>query len=214
MTSRQRAIATAALLSGCGEPLQDASYLGEPLLTLSGEILLTKALDEDAERLRVAIFWMFQADERLEVSEQLVVGTAFPALFSLSLFLPPPPEVMVPVPESVAIGLPLLYLDTDADRTWDVGTEAVVGGSSGTSILYSDEGFFTLTGEALIDAGYAAVRFDACQEPGRAPPLEEVSPEGNNLTLGPDFLASLVDIDCDGDLSEWDGLCLGGCPDE
>ena len=205
-------IAASAGLLGCGDPLQDATYRGEPLLTMEGEILLKRALGDDADLLRVSILWTFQAEETTDSSD-LSIETAFPSRYTLDLFLPPPDEVFTTSLDGqsrFAAGYPLLYLDEDGDGSWDIGAEKVLGGTAGTYILYTADGFFNLDGEELFAPGYAGTEIAPCdtQGPARLAPSEVTEV---NLDISPEFLDARRDLNCDGELEEWAALCQAGC---
>ncbi len=141
MSSDPRCLALAllALSTGCGE-LAEEDYLGEPLLTLEGDVVLDGLINLDPDQLKVALFWSGPNGELL--AEQAVFTEAeFPAHYRIELFHPPAPEVMLNLGAMdgwrAAVGHPLIYLDADGDGTWSPGLEQLVGGSLDTVVLYN-----------------------------------------------------------------------------
>ncbi len=219
-TFAERAALPLLLLFGCGDPLVGADYHGEPLLELAGEVLMEEPLGDDADDLRVAVFW---AGPEPDGTDELVVTTttAFPAQYTLTLYQPPDEDALLDPPfghGQVAVGAPMLYLDTDDDETWDRDSESVIGGSQGVLILYVTEAQDAErpdeapTGKPeegdpppRLEAGYHTVEQlgETCDH--KALTLEEVDPAMISLALG-SLWESLVDVNCDGNLDEWTGL--------
>ncbi len=141
-TSRWLAIATAAGLAACGDPLADADYQGLPLMELSGQVLLEEALQGVEGQVRVAVYWSSQQEEHgIQHQQETEVGTSFPALYSLKLYTPPPDEVFYQprhAPHAMALGVPIVYDDVDLDGAFDEG-EPVLGGAQATLVLYTGE---------------------------------------------------------------------------
>ncbi|MFN3197182.1 MAG: hypothetical protein ACE366_02020 [Bradymonadia bacterium] len=221
-----KAISLAMVLAGCGDPLEDASYRGEPLLVLQGEVRVQSTgltVDEVADlpqpasgTLRVALFWSRAAEAAQQVSlieQQAVTTSRFPARYALSLYSPPPMEVMVEAPEGngeVAVGLLLVYIDANEDGRWDPATDRLVGGARQRALVYTPSGasspFF-----GDLQPGYHRVRTAA---DGRAcfqqAHTDFHSETDNELPLYIDMTFPtqvLIDLDCDGHHLEWSSIC-------
>ena len=123
-------------LLGCGDPLVDGRYRGEPLMVVEGDVLfLDEPPDElPAAELRVAVFWSAAGalqDDTIEavdsIQEQVVTTGSFPARYQMYIYTPPPESLLEEVPgaegQQAVIGMVLLYLDVDGNQRWS-GAEA------------------------------------------------------------------------------------------
>jgi hypothetical protein len=206
----------------CGDPLVDASYQGEPLMVLAGQVLLEDALPALEGQVRVALFWSSQGEHGQQHEQQVAISTSFPSRYELTLYTPPPDEVLYQpphVPSPVGIALPMLYEDVDGDGVYSSGSEQVLGGSQDVLVLFNadflehrppeddddpppaDTG--TLPGP--LEPGYHAVRQleDSCDHDDLV--LIEVDPENVAMAIG-ELWGVQFDMDCDGDHDEWGDL--------
>lgn len=219
-------------LSACGEPLVDGDYHGEALFELEGSVLLQKDYWETLENpngapfppgeLRLAVFWATningpssQSVEAVDVVEQqAVTTTSFPAKFKMSLFTPPPAELLAEAPEGegeVALGLVLVYTDKNGDGRWTREEDALVGGAPAQALVYTPGGASSpQLGD--LSPGYQRLRVredpDLCSE-GRLP-LEKMPNESMSLLVDPlEPTEFFLDFDCDGFGDEWwEEICV------
>ena len=211
-----RLLMSALFLSvvGCGDPLADGGYLGEPLLTISGNVLFTGDLGDAPEgQLRLSLFWggpnNIGHHEVESAEQQVVTTTRLPAQYTMRLYEPPRDHLLTPLPETDArgvIGAVLLYVDADASLSWDPESEPIVGGTSERLILY------TPTSLDDLSAGYHAVEADRECDGGEGlyATLEPADKRHVDLVVGVDADHLLIDLDCDDQLDEW----CNTCPDE
>jgi len=203
------AVVASTLAVACG-PLADGSYLGEPLFTLSGNVVTSDGGDYQDADLRVSVFWA--GDDATTEEHNVVLTTEFPARYELQLFAYPPASAMLDAPWSdgnYAVGMPLLYLDDDGDGRWSGEGEPLVGGSAEEVVLFAQEG-----GELDVEVrkGFQRMYTEgagvACggSEVGDLWPAER---SDTDLVIG-EWWLELVDWDCDEDLFEWDDLCPTG----
>ena len=139
----------------CGDGLVDAEYLGEPLYTLRGNVLLND-IDPDGElpagELRVALVWTtgqpaLSDPQLIDPIEQQTVATArFPAQYDLALYSPPSEAAWGEHPGitggPVAFGALLIYIDTNGDELWtsDVAVpDPLVGGAYDRVLVYAPQ---------------------------------------------------------------------------
>lgn len=211
-----------ALLAAC-EPLVDANYHGEPMLTLSGEIHLDPAMGQHGADwsarptgpLRLALLWAEVSggpDTSVATVEQQAMTTAeLPAHFTLTLFIPPDASLLAPEPDGTgqyALGLTVVYVDGDGDGRWSQARDTLVGGALGHAVVYTPKG---TDGAWLgkLTPGYHHVRRATpdCQPGGRVP-LAAAHSETVDLTVAPTMpLGVLLDLDCDGSTQEWAKAC-------
>lgn len=130
-----------ALLVGCSGGLVDASYRGEPLFSVRGQVLQVQDIALTEHPVRVALFWSPTGQTDLDptqLSEQpaVAVGISFPAAFTLNVFEPPAEAQMRP--DGTAIGVVLVYQDRNGDGQLNAGE--LIGGASDRAIVYTREG--------------------------------------------------------------------------
>ncbi|HYO67431.1 MAG TPA: hypothetical protein VEU33_15255 [Archangium sp.] len=92
------AIATAMLMTGCGEGLPVLpDYRGEPLVTLQGQLRLAEHVQVD-EPVRLALVWYKSPTDASQpreiVTQDLAYEPSFPIAFTFHLYALPPPEAL------------------------------------------------------------------------------------------------------------------------
>jgi hypothetical protein len=211
------------VLVACGDPLVGADYLGEPLMVLAGQVLVEEALPALQGEATVAIFWSSQGEHASEHQQQTEIGTSFPSLYTVTLFTPPPDEVLYQPPHApgaVAIGVPIVFDDADLDGRYDDG-DTLLGGSADVLVLFATEPMGH--GEPPEEGGGGGGPGDTHEPREAGEPLEEgyhavsalgrscdegstvlslADPHAVDLVLG-ELSEHLVDMDCDGDTDEW-----------
>jgi len=222
-TSRLLFLGLCIAVSGCGDPLRGVEYQGTPMLTVEGQVVIMQSMIDLQGEVRVALYWSSVQEHGQQHQQEVTIDTNFPARYQLTLFTPPPDEVIrengrMPLP--VAIGVPLLYEDQDGDGKFDADSDLVLGGAHSALVIYMDgeppapEGNDeTGSGEDTASAG-----------PESGPPAFHdgynlVSVQNTNCGTGalglviedsPDVLITVddawddwLDADCDGSLDEW-----------
>ncbi len=215
---RRTAVIACCLLVGCGEPLATGDYLGEPLLSLEGNIYLAESDGLVPSNLSVALFWtddltaQWLDDSAAQVTEQNAVTTStFPARYHLTLFEPPSPEVLREIPDAdgqLATAVILVYSDLNLDGRLNLSEEPVVGGSLEYIVAFSPNPTDSELLGGTAEAGYRVMRIlpddTACDADG---PLAALRPATErteiDLIVGPDVRDQLPDVDCDGEVSPW-----------
>lgn len=85
------------LAAGCGDPLVDDSYRGDPLVTLTGSVQNPLTLQPAAEA-AVYLLWQPQTSTVGEpvgfTTERVDVEPTFPAEFQIDIFAPPPESTL------------------------------------------------------------------------------------------------------------------------
>jgi len=227
MCARTSLLLLVTALCACGDPLEGAAYQGEPLMTLSGQVLLEEALPELSGEVRVALFWSSQGGHGQQHEQQVAIATSFPSSYTLTLYTPPPDKVLYQPPHAsgpVGIAVPMLYEDLDGSGLYDQASEQVLGGSQDVLVLWSAEALHPREagdgppdtgtqgganqGEGPpdeLEPGYHAVQQlgSSCDQGQLA--LSLADPDEVALAIG-ELWDSLTDMDCDGDLDEWGGL--------
>lgn len=196
------------MLVGCGDPLVDGSYPGEPLMTLEGSVYFvgTSAFfGDDPAELRIAVFWA--GGEVGEGEQQVAVDASFPAEYTLDLLKRPPASAHLEMPWArgarVAVGTPVLYYDVDEDGRWSEA-DTLAGGNSGLGVLHVDD---AVPADLAVEAGYqrASTNSPLCDTTTGGP----LAPPATAST--PLFVQTpwsvFTDWDCDGELYEWQDLC-------
>jgi hypothetical protein len=162
---RHNALAAAcglALSTGCGDPLIEQGFRGEPMLTFEGQIGTSLGGSTSGDGLRAALFWSPAGDTELsgELVEQpaLSVAVAFPGTFEINVF-EPPPAVAWRAPRS-PWRVALVLLSQDADGNGRFSLDELRGGARNQAVLWAERALAAAespTGSALA-AGYHAVR--------------------------------------------------------
>jgi hypothetical protein len=202
------------LLGGCGS-LADGSYLGEPLMSLSGTVI-TESLDRsfNDETIGVAMLWTLNLDGG-DAAQSAVVRTEFPARYTLDIFQPPPQGNRIELfgePDFLGVvGMPVIYADVNDDGVWNPDSEEVIGGSYTTGVLFSEsipDWFAQLAGDRAKN-GFAPVQLDrdpciggSSGESDALQSLELDEPGESDLYVG--YIAAVLwDWNCDGSDEEW-----------
>lgn len=132
------------LAPGCGEPLADKNYRGEPLAHFQG-IIGDMGVGEARYRteLRTAVFWSpdpLSHTSYFDLIEQPSTGQAasVPSQYTLNFFEPPGPEHLATGARGAryGVGLVLLYADTNGNLRHDP-SEPFIGESLLRIFLYA-----------------------------------------------------------------------------
>jgi hypothetical protein len=211
--SRSISLALCSSLVACGDPLYGADYFGEPLLTMSGEVLSEEVVGERDGEIRIALLWTRPDEITLQFDQGAELDTATIINWSMTLYHPPDDSLLG---EDGAIGIPVLYIDSDGSQSWN--EERIIGGSSTAFVLYLRSDIPEPPGghpdESLVpQLGYNVVSTPDCSMSGPVPVPILTEPDRVNLELGDLFFSNLPDTDCDGTTGEWDALCEYGCGD-
>lgn len=207
------------LLTACGDPLVGADYLGESMLSLSGEVLLDAPIE--AEDVGVAVLWNGGPESGdLRPEEKLTTETDFPARYAIHLLAPPIGEVIHELPGSAggrgSIGLVVVYEDENLDGRIDMRTEELLGVAEDIAVMWFANppaigGVAPPEGPAdPPDDGYAVMRQAEASCGGAPQPMEEVEPDQVHLVVG-DICGAVIDPDCNPETIEWGPIC-GGAP--
>ena len=205
-----------AALSGCGAPLADTSYEGEALLTLEGTVRYDSIPVTDGP-MRLAIFWarhgVATPGGRVSTVEQAGLTRGFfPARFALSIYTPPPDDVLVPADGAgrYALGLLGAYIDVDQNAHFSADRDLFVGGAVQSAVLWVPEGAADSSFGSL-GAGFHLLAFE---EPAERCANGRVQFEEHPVALALEIridathpAASLLDLDCDGDVGEFTQVC-------
>ncbi len=213
--ARGVALTLTAVACGCGAVV-DGSYRGEPLATLSGNIVVEAGAATPPGDLRVALFW---SGPEASIEQDVVTTLDFPARYTLTLYSPPPDNALFEADYTeggpIALSTPLLYEDQDGDGQWTRGLEPVIGASVDAALVYvtgelelhepaAETGLLEESMElhsgyhVLEQAGYL------CAQSATAP-LVPGTGAAVDIILG-DYAPRLLDVDCDGDSDEWGEL--------
>ncbi len=227
--SRLLACATVVSVAACGDAIVGAGYQGEPMMMLSGQVLVEEEMREASGEIRVALFWSSpEGTNGPQHEQEVAITTSFPAHYALTLYTPPPDEVLYQpehVESPVAIGLVMLYEDVDGDELFDSGVEEVLGGSQDVLVLFNPEAMEHHpppeddtsapipedTDEprpeenGAIEPGYHAVEQLGRSCDAQKLMLTVVDPTQVALVVG-ELSEVLTDTDCNDDLKEWEGL--------
>lgn len=164
MTGRGLALGVMVAIAGCGEPLVDERYRGEPIFTARGQIDAQATATSFVDGvLRASIFWQTSLEKDGRLVEQLSLSTRveFPSTIEVQVFYPPSRAYFVESTTTApyAVGFLLLYVDVDEDRRFQEGRDRFVGGDLRNSFLYSPQRVTadrSPTGTAL-SAGFSLV---------------------------------------------------------
>jgi hypothetical protein len=192
--SRALLAASAGLLVACGDGVVDADYRGVPLLVMAGQVMVEEELPEIEAEVRVAILWSSQGGDGAQQGAS--VTTDFPAQYTLSLYTPPPDEVLYQAehaPDQAAIGIPVVYEDLDDDGRHDRGEDPVIGGAEEALVFWFPQDVELERPHLPVDTGQGPP-----DDTGEADEREHAEPYEGVLEAGYHVMLPLQD------------LCLGG----
>lgn len=195
--------------AGCGDPLIDGNYRGEPLFTIRGTITVGENAGAYASAsTRVAVLWIGARQQ--ELFGQGVSQSSFPAQYSLTIYSEPTEGAQQVIPraqQTYALARIVLYQDVNGNEQLDLG-ERLIGGSDDKLIAYFPE---SGTAEAVggpFDVGFSAMGFLPCDSRLDTEPntyMKPVSSSSVDLRLTGEISTALSDLDCD---SVPDDLCI------
>lgn len=194
-------------LAGCGDVLADGDYPGEPLLVVTGQVLVEDSIPDDVSP-SVALFWTEAgADNRSETAVE--VTTRFPSFYELRVYQPPDDADFFEDPrgDHLALAVVLLYDDADGDGQLGAAPDAVIGAAEESHVVW-----FTEPPGAAPDTptGAYTVAHGVPTCAGGPPPDTGGPPEagvGEADLVVADVCTLLPDWNCDGRLEEWRDLC-------
>ena len=209
-------LAALLALAACGDPIVGADYVGEPMLSISGSVLVDAPID--ATSVGVAVVWHGGAYSRPAPEERLTTRTAFPAWYQIDLLAPPPRSAIHELPGSGgglgSIGLVLVYDDQNGSGRIEFDIDPVLGVAAQTAVMWFEppagDGAGPPPGEPPPQ-GFGVMRRDDAVCAGGAAPLIPVDSDAVDLVMG-DFCGAVIDPDCDPESWEWGGLCRDGAP--
>jgi len=142
----------------------DGTYLGEPLISLSGTIRIPEGVEVDPEgSIFIAAYWP-NGDEGQIFDAQSIVQTEFPARYSMSLFQPPRDVSYYPVEEGrVVEGFIVVINDLDEDGIWerDAG-EPIVGVAQDYKLYFAPDG--GRTDGVELSEGLGLILIEECDD--------------------------------------------------
>lgn len=168
---RQSLFALALVGAGCGDPLANGSYPGEPILEAGGgvEIRQVNELGMADGRLRVALFWVREQGWNdldpslgvLDIPEQDVAIADLPGVYGFRVYDPAPPEVMIDAGEmggsgDFALAALLVYVDAADNHVFDHGDDWLVGSVEDQMYAFTREGA-EVPGYGTLEPGYTAL---------------------------------------------------------
>lgn len=199
---------------GCGDPLVEGDYPGEVLASLEGSVFTDGLQRGSEDDLRVALFW---ATDRGRAGTEQHVGTStsFPAQYRLDVYQPPPEEARFEprwANALVAVATPLLYVDRDHSGRFEPDSDKIIGGSPDIALVWSDRRSARRPAGPRPGGRFVQLRGGFQRMWSDQPLCQDVVDRGElppddmpvDLTVGP-FWSWLIDLDCDGSRSEWDG---------
>ncbi len=155
-------LGAALLLVGCGDPAVDGAYEGQARFELGGLVCAIGNMDSPSTAM--GIVWTTLAADatplaRIAGEAQGIDASVLPADFQLSLFDLPPGAATTRLRTDagvvdLAIGIPVLFDDLDADGTFALSREPVLGVSRGQVILHRGS-------PAAIDATEVTLALDS-----------------------------------------------------
>jgi hypothetical protein len=173
------------LLLGCGDALVSGDYTGEALFTLSGDVLQEADADLPDAPFEVAVLWE-SLEEGYSFLPALHVETSFPGRYSITLYHPPPPDLLRDGPEGpYAIGAPVVYADHDRSASFDPTVDDLAGGTTDTVLVYIPTPLDT--GHADEPVGFHAIALTSLCDAD--PAFEDVDPTAVNLTVSGEEVA-------------------------
>lgn len=196
------------LVLGCGDPLVEGDYRGEPLIEIEGTINVaadSELTSSEQDMVRVGLLWVGAAEQ---ADVQGSAESSFPARYRMKLFARPPDRAMVQLPDRDGLygtARIVLYIDADGDEQLDA-LERVVGASTDKVLTYftASEPTSLVRGDVLT--GYQVMNVFGCDErlTDKATFGDDASATAVDLSLSAGAAESLLDLDCD-DVS--DDLC-------
>ena len=132
-------------LVGCGDPVADATYQGQP----RDEIQVTVAFDSsdnfvDEVSPRATLVWFDEGGNLIEQGEEgIAVAETSPAALTVRVFDLPPPGIERAydgITGLVAFGQVGIYDDQDGDHRWDRPDEGLIGLSDDLVVVYTTLG--------------------------------------------------------------------------
>lgn len=192
-------IACVALL-GCGDPLVEGDYRGQPLIEISGTIRVEDSLTSaQAAAVRVGLLWVGAAQQG-----DLTQGrseSSFPARYSMKVFARPPTRAMRTLPDRGGLqgtARIVLYIDENGDDQLD-SLERIVGAAPNQVLAYFTSSEPTTLVRGSLRTGYQVMELFACDD--RLVDKATYEPAGSeqavDLTLAAGVASGLLDIDCD-----------------
>ncbi len=213
------------LATSCDASLVDGSYLGEPLLTVSGEVrMIEKSPDAPslfpAGTLRLAVLWLgpkgTQADTLLMVTTQQTFSlvAVFPARYELAVHNPPPDVALLHEADGVyALAVIAAYVDANENGVFDRDTDKLVGGATGQrAIAFAPNGLQAPWLAAPLPPGYSRVLVQgavgqSCKKYGHVP-LAVDSATNTELKVFAQVPSNLFPItECDSTQSGFTAAC-------
>lgn len=203
------ALLIAAALSGC-DPLADASYFGEPLLSLQGDVSGALPANVAGNDVSVAVVWLRSENDEdfAPITESAVVEAGFPARYRLDLFRPPPPGAGITFEDGTVVRLGFIVAFPGADARDEFVAADVVGVAGQHIVNYVDDADdlgpliasspilrSAEVGFNLVDTGADRDVYDACID-ASLPQLEACESD--------------CQTNCPADAGCLDG-CLAGC---
>lgn len=154
-----RCLVVVSFLSvGCGTPLTNEAYRGEPLFKVEGQLGSASSTKETPQNVRASIFWSsaFEVESVQDLVEQSSTSAEvrFPSTFELRFFRRPEIEHALKDTQGVSIGVMLLYEDRDQNKLFN-GDDRLLGGTTSKGIVFS-KGPLTLSGVS-IPAGFSLI---------------------------------------------------------
>lgn len=141
MTRWTAAILLALVAAGCGDPLVDADYRGEPILRLVGRIASLRGgtdIGADEEAL-VSMFWntdLTATTPALVEQRSVSTNVEFPNAFEVLVFDPPAEEHLLTSDPRLGVGFLLVYVDRDGDRTYGAADD-IIGGNVTKALVWA-----------------------------------------------------------------------------
>jgi hypothetical protein len=123
------------------DPIAPGDYPGEQLMKISGTLMLEGLDDEVAQDVRAGLVWV-TGDGSTSVETGFLSPDTPGANYELELYHPPGEALLDEVaPGSIwqaAIGHPVLFHDSNGDDIWQTESEALVGGSLDTVVVFAE----------------------------------------------------------------------------
>lgn len=185
-------LASLLTLTACGDPLADGTYPGSPLFQISGTVYADASQAPPIEGVQVTLLW--GPNDEGSWQESLGLNTTFPSRFELTLYAPPPTDLMSPLGAGLGVGSPVLYTDDDHDGVFDRDRDTLVGGSEDKLVLYvGDEAEITDTGSQwAAELGYHMVQLTEGDCLSTLEAAEETDPQSVDLFLSTQSASPLV----------------------